>query len=215
MCSIFWGSVSERGRTNCHSSLWSSWENSGSSWKRLHYIHFETDTTNAKVLDLHAYLEFRISALNLCFEKRQRFTLPEVSKWHPKDKGNLSANSDGGWFIPPVWATLVFSTVPGRVHTRVERDGKHGLRVLLLKMLLLSHISHSNNMRMCFSKRTLSVSRHLFVLKTRGKVGIRKSWTTKRIDPGLDDEPARRLSNFQAYSLKKDLCKKCIRYPKI
>lgn len=41
-------------------------------------IHFETDTTNAEVLDFHSDLKFRIFVLYKCFQKRQQLTLSKV-----------------------------------------------------------------------------------------------------------------------------------------
>lgn len=43
-------------------------------------IHFKTDTINAKVLDFHTYLEFRIFVLHkfFFFLKRQRLTFSKV-----------------------------------------------------------------------------------------------------------------------------------------
>jgi len=63
-----------------------------------------------------------------------------------------------------------------------EKDKKQALHVLVFKMHILSHASHSNNMRMCFSKRTPAVPRDLFVLKNRRKVGTGMFLTTKGIN---------------------------------
>lgn len=158
MCSIFGGSFSERGSAYGCSILWSSWDNSGSSWRQLNHHSLWNWYHNAKVLDSQAHLGFRSFVLNIRLKNDNHLHFLKFRNDNQRTKVTFLPAQLEQWRWMIYSASSInkclcgFSTVPDSVHMRAWGERQHALRVLVFTMLILSHASHSDNMRLCFWK---------------------------------------------------------------
>ena len=110
-------------------------------------FHFETDTTNATVLDFHTYLELRIFKLHKCSQTRRWLT--KFRNGIQRTQDSLVTTVDGRvmmatWWVPylPVWSKVsmwfFYRIRYAQIFTcTCEKDRKETSDVIISWMLIL------------------------------------------------------------------------------